>query len=76
MISIAFTKNVVTKGSINVSQGQCTNHANRNAAVAIKNKTHINPLFFPADDIVLLFRCKFRVRDLEMCKDINFIFYF
>ncbi|ANH81312.1 hypothetical protein A8C56_10250 [Niabella ginsenosidivorans] len=45
-MSMALTKKVVTKGSINVNQGQCAKIANRNAAVEIKNSIHIKPLFF------------------------------
>lgn len=55
MISIAFTKNVVTKGSIKVSQGQCVKQATINATVAIKKRIHIKPLFFVVDDIALCF---------------------
>jgi len=58
MISIAFTKKVVTNGNISVSQGQCAKHANRNAAVETRNKIHINPLFFVPVDIAYLFACK------------------
>lgn len=46
MISIAFTKKVVTKGIIRVSQGQCVAIAMIKAAVEIKNKIQYNPLLF------------------------------
>jgi len=54
MISIAFTKNVVTKGKINVSQGQCEKHAKTNAKAETRNNIHIKPLFFVADDIIII----------------------
>jgi hypothetical protein len=38
MISIARTKKVVTKGMINVSQGQLVKIASSNAAVEIKKR--------------------------------------
>jgi len=53
MMSIAFTKKVVTKGRIKVSQGQCVKHANTNHAVNTRNKIHIKPLFFVPEDIFL-----------------------
>jgi hypothetical protein len=37
MISIARTKNVVTNGIINVSQGQCAKQATKKRAAEIKN---------------------------------------
>lgn len=48
MISIASTKNVVTKGRINVSQGQCVAIARISAATEIRNNTQYKPfdLFF------------------------------
>jgi hypothetical protein len=46
MISIAFTKNVVTKGMISVSQGQCAAIANKKAAVEMKNKIQYKPRLF------------------------------
>ena len=44
IISIAITKNVVTNGRINVSQGQCVMMAITNAAVEIKNNSQYKPL--------------------------------
>jgi hypothetical protein len=46
MISMAKTKNVVTKGRSNVSQGQWDAMANTRAAVEIKKRSQYNPLFF------------------------------
>jgi hypothetical protein len=46
MISIAFTKKVVTNGMIRVSQGQCRAMAIRKAAVEIKNRSQYMPLDF------------------------------
>jgi hypothetical protein len=44
MISIAFTKKVVTKGMISVSQGQWKTIASINATVETKNNNQYNPL--------------------------------
>lgn len=58
IISIAFTKNVVTNGNINVSQGQWVAIAKTNAATEMKNNIHIKPLFLVAEDIIILFSAK------------------
>jgi hypothetical protein len=44
MISIANTKNVVTKGRIRVNHGQCVAIARARAATEIKNKIQYKPL--------------------------------
>jgi hypothetical protein len=44
-MSIARTKNVVTKGKIRVSQGQWVAIAKTRAAVEIKNNNQYKPLF-------------------------------
>ena len=44
MISIASTKNVVTKGRIRVNHGQCAMIAKARAAVEIKNNNQYKPL--------------------------------
>ena len=46
IMSMARTKKVVTKGSNNVSQGQCVAIATINAAVEIKNNNQYKPLRF------------------------------
>lgn len=52
MMSIAFTKNVVKNGRINVNHGQCVMIAKIKAAAEMKNKIHINLLFFVSDAII------------------------
>ena len=45
-MSIASTKNVVTKGRRSVSQGQCVATATTKAAVEIKNNNQYRPFRF------------------------------
>lgn len=46
MMSMAFTKNSVTKGMISVSQGQLVKMAKSSAAVEIKNNSQYVPFDF------------------------------
>lgn len=46
IISSASTKEVVTNGIISVSQGQCAQMANNNAAVEIKKISQYSPVDF------------------------------
>lgn len=55
MMFIAFTRKVVRKGKISVSQGQCVAIANTSAAADTKNRIHISTRFFVADAIILFF---------------------
>lgn len=52
MISIASTKNVVTKGRIRVSQGQCVIMAIASAAADTKNNSQYRPFFLLRTSIV------------------------
>ncbi len=55
-MSIASTKNVVTKGRIRVSQGQCVKMANASAAVEIRNNNQYKPVFLLRTSIRLFLR--------------------
>jgi hypothetical protein len=46
MMSIAFTKAVVWKGRMRVSQGQCEQIARARAAVDARKINHHTPLYF------------------------------
>lgn len=46
IMSMASTKNVVMKGRMRVSQGQCATMATTSAATETKNNNQYNPLFF------------------------------
>lgn len=58
MISIASTKNVVTKGNSKVSQGQWVAIATTSAAVEIKNNSQYNPLDLLRTSILVEFCAK------------------
>jgi len=60
IISIAFTKAVVTNGKINVSHSQCVTIAIINAAVDAKKTNHHTALYFLVCSIVKIICAKIR----------------